>query len=159
MLSSYFSPDELEFVKLLAKYDVRYVLIGGVAVIYYGSPRLTGDIDFFYESSLENVNKLFLALKEFWNGTIPGISKKEDLIGENIVVQFGVVPNRIDLLTSIQAVTFKEVWENRLVENVEINEVDYPVYLIGLEQLIKNKTSVKRNKDLDDLKYLGKLKK
>jgi len=96
MKRSYFSTDVRDFLKLLAKYDVRYVIIGGVAVIYYGSVRLTGDIDFFYESSAENAAKMFSILKEFWRGIIPGIKKEEELIGENIVVQFGVPPNRID---------------------------------------------------------------
>lgn len=159
MKGSLFSPDVQDFIKLLAEYNVRYVIIGGVAVIYYGSLRLTGDIDFFYESSAENARKLFSVLKDFWRGTIPGIKKEEELIGENIVVQFGIPPNRIDLLTSIEAVKFAEAWENRLVEKVKIDNEEYQVYFIGLEQLIKNKESIKRNKDIEDLKYLNSLKK
>jgi len=159
MKRSYFSTDVRDFLKLLAKYDVRYVIIGGVAVIYYGSVRLTGDIDFFYESSAENAAKMFSILKEFWRGIIPGIKKEEELIGENIVVQFGVPPNRIDLITTIEAVKFEEVWENRLVEKITIDNEEYPVYFISLEHLIKNKESVNRNKDLEDLKFLSKLNK
>jgi hypothetical protein len=158
MKSSYFSPDVQDFIKLLAKYDVHYLIIGGIAVIYYGSTRLTGDIDFLYESSAENAKKLFLALKEFWKGTIPGIKKEEELIGEAIVIQFGVIPNRIDLLTSITAVEFKEAWEKRWQERVVIDNQEYPVYFIDLEHLIKNKESVKRNKDTEDLKFLLKAK-
>jgi predicted nucleotidyltransferase len=159
MKGSHFSPDVQDFIKLLAKYDVRYVIIGGVAVIYYGSLRLTGDIDFFYESSEKNAAKLFSVLKEFWRGTIPGMKNKEELIGEDIVIQFGLPPNRIDLLTSIKTVKFADAWENRLVEKITIDDKDYPIYFISLEQLIKNKKSVKRSKDLEDLKFLTKLKK
>ena len=159
MKISYFSPDIQDFIRLLAKYDVRYVIIGGVAVIYYGSARLTGDIDFLYESSADNAKKLFSTLQEFWKGSIPGIKKEEELIGENIVVQFGVIPNRIDLLTSIEAVEFKDAWENRLEEKITIDDKEYPIYFISLEQLIKNKESVNRDKDKQDLKFLEKLKK
>ena len=156
MKSSYFSPDALDFIKLLAKYEVRYLIIGGVAVIYHGSTRLTGDIDFLYESTPGNAKKLFLALKEFWRGTIPGIKKEEELIGDDVVVQFGVPPNRIDILTSIVAVEFNNAWENRLVEKITIDDKEYPVYFISLEQLIMNKKTVNRDKDREDLKFLEK---
>ena len=159
MKGSHFSPDVQDFIKLLAKHDVRYVIIGGVAVIYYGSLRLTGDIDFFYESSDENAAKLFSVLKEFWSGTIPGMENKEELIGDDIVIQFGLPPNRIDLLTCIKTVEFADAWENRLEEKITIDDYDYPIYFISLEQLIENKESVKRSKDLEDLKFLNKLKK
>ena len=83
----------------------------------------------------------------------------EDLMGEDVIVQFGITPNRIDLITSIDAVTFKEAWENRLIEKVTIDDKEYPIYFIGLDQLIRNKEKVKRNKDMMDLKYLHALKK
>lgn len=159
MKISYFSKDILDFVKLLAKYEVRYVIVGGAAVIYYGSTRLTGDVDFFYDSSAENAAKLFSLLKEFWKGHIPGIKKKEELTGPGIIIQFGRIPNRVDLVTSIDAVTFENAWQNRLEEEITIDDEEYPVYFIGLDQLIKNKGSVKRPKDIDDLEFLEKLKK
>ena len=96
-----------------------------------------------------------MALKEFWGGSIPGIKKEEELIGEDIVIQFGITPNRIDLLTSIDAVQFKEAWENRLKEKITIDNKEYPVYFICLELLIKNKESIKRDKDKQDLKFLN----
>jgi hypothetical protein len=70
----YFSADILEFIKLLHIHKVRYVVVGGEAVIYYGHARLTGDIDFFYESGRENATALFQALLVFWGGEIPGMS-------------------------------------------------------------------------------------
>lgn len=158
MKISYFSKDTLDFIKLLAKYEVRYVIVGGAAVIYYGSPRLTGDVDFFYDSSAENAAKLYELLKEFWKGDIPGIKTKEELSGSGIIIQFGRIPNRIDLITSVNAVTFENAWENRLEEKITIDDEEYPVYFIGLEQLIKNKENINRPKDIDDLEFLAKLK-
>ncbi len=158
MKTSYFSPDALEFVRLLAKHNVRYVIVGGVAVIYYGSARLTGDIDFFYDVAIENVTQLYAALEEFWQGSIPGIKSREDLTGDDVIIQFGNIPNRIDLITSVDAVTFEDVWAHRLEEKITIDNTEYPIYFINLKHLIKNKESVKRGKDLDDLKFLKKLK-
>jgi hypothetical protein len=63
----HFSPDILEFILLLHTQAVRYVVVGGEAVIYYGHARLTGDIDFFYDSSEENTAALFHALSVFWS--------------------------------------------------------------------------------------------
>ncbi len=154
-----FSSDVKDFIELLAKYKVRYVIVGGEAVIYYGFVRLTGDIDFFYESSAENANRLFSVLLEFWRGAIPGIKKADELLGEKIIIQFGIIPNRIDLITSIDGVEFKEVWENRIEEKIVVGDKEYPLNLIGLEQLIQNKESAKRDKDLVDLKYLVAIKK
>jgi hypothetical protein len=71
----YFSRDILEFIKLLHAYNVRYVVVGGEAVIYCGHARLTGDIDFFFDSGRENDSALFEALMAFWEGNIPGIGE------------------------------------------------------------------------------------
>ena len=53
----HFSPDIRDFVRLLAKHDVRYMIVGGEAVIHYGHARLTGDVDFFYDPSSTNAGK------------------------------------------------------------------------------------------------------
>lgn len=159
MKSSSFSPDIQDFIKLLTKYKVRYLIVGGEAVIYYGFVRLTGDIDFFYEPTAENAAGLFSALLEFWQGSIPGIRSKEELLGDDTIIQFGRPPNRIDLITSIDDVTFADAWKDRVKEKVIIDGHEYPICFIGLEQLIKNKEGVKRNKDLMDLKYLHALRK
>jgi hypothetical protein len=159
MKASYFSKDIQEFIVLLNKYNVHYVIVGGEAVIYYGYIRVTGDIDFFYDSSLKNAENLYFALIEFWHESIPGIKCKEDLAGKNNIIQFGRPPNRLDLISSIDSITFEEAWNYKVKEKIVINGKTYSVYFIGLNELIKNKNSIKRNKDLDDLKYLYALKK
>ena len=158
MKADYFSTDIQEFVILLNKHIIRYVIVGGEAVIYYGYVRVTGDIDIFYDSSPENAEKLYSALKEFWQGEIPGIKYKEELAGQNIIIQFGRPPNRLDLLSTIDSVTFNEAWDSRKTEKIVIENREYHLYYIGLDKLIQNKSKVGRNKDLDDLKYLKALK-
>jgi hypothetical protein len=156
MKSSYFSKDIQEFFYLLDKHQVRYVIVGGEAVIYYGYVRLTGDIDFFFESEPENTIKLYKALTEFWQGEIPGIKNQEELFEPGVIIQFGVPPNRIDLINRIGGVSFDEAWEEKVLETINLYDQMIPVYFIGIRQLVKNKASLDRPKDLDDLKYLRK---
>jgi len=59
----YFSPDVSEFLFLLFKNKVRYLIVGGEAVIYYGHARLTGDIDIFYDREKKNIRKLYRILE------------------------------------------------------------------------------------------------
>jgi len=154
MNASYFSSDTLEFLRLLSKYEVRYVIVGGEAVIYYGYPRLTGDVDFFYSPDDQNSGLLFKALLDFWDDDIPGLRDSEELQSPGYVIQFGVPPNRIDLLNSIEAISFNEAWTNRVEEFVFFKGEKIPVYIISLRHLIRNKQETARNKDLEDLKYL-----
>src|SRR5258708_7354328 len=102
--SSHFSADILEFVHLLQVHKVKYIVVGGEAVIYHGYPRFTGDIDFFFSDAPENVQAIFAALREFWGGTVPGIQSAEELAEPGVIVQFGRPPNRIDLLNRIDGV-------------------------------------------------------
>jgi len=158
MKASHFSKDIQEFLELLAKHNVKYVIVGGEAVIYYGYARLTGDVDFFFGTSKENAKRLYDALNEFWGGDIPGINSFEEVMESGTILQFGVPPNRIDLVNHIDGVTFEEAWTGRKTTSVEISGESIPVHFIGLGQLITNKEAIQRPKDLEDLKYLKKAK-
>lgn len=93
-------------------------------------------------------------MKEFWAGDIPGIKAVDELMEEGLILQFGVPPNRIDLINRISGVTFRDAWENRTTTGIESEGKKLPVYLIGLKELIKNKEAIGRPKDMEDLKYL-----
>jgi predicted nucleotidyltransferase len=159
MKADSFSTDIAEFITLLSEYKVRYVIVGGEAVIYYGHVRLTGDIDFFYEAENSNANKLYNALNKFWGGSIPGISSPDDFTIYGNIIQFGVTPNRIDLINKISGIEFKDAWASKIEDSIEINNKHYPLYFISLQLLIKNKEAVRRNKDLDDLDFLKEVNK
>jgi len=152
----YFSKDIKEFLKLLAEYGVKYLIVGGEAVIYYGHARLTGDIDIYYSMKSENIEKLYEALKSFWGEVIPHVDSIDDLKKEGMIIQFGLPPNRIDLINSLEPFTFEEAWENRLEEKLEFKGKIYPIYFIGIKDLIANKKLAGRNKDIEDLKFLLK---
>jgi hypothetical protein len=154
MRASHFSPDIQEFLRLLAVHGVRYVIVGGEAVIYHGHARLTGDVDIFFEPEEANARSLFSALTEFWNGKVPGVASHEDLLATGTIIQFGAPPNRLDLLGSITGVPFGEAWDSRVEEHIELEDGTHPVHIIGKEALVRNKERIGRSKDLDDLEYL-----
>ncbi|HSW55775.1 MAG TPA: DUF6036 family nucleotidyltransferase [Ignavibacteriaceae bacterium] len=157
MSKIFLSSDIIEFLFLLNKYKVKYLIVGGEAVIYYGHARLTGDIDIFYKRGKENCLNLFKVLNEFWDADIPGVSKKEELQKKGEIFQFGVPPNRIDLINEIEKVQFDEAYENRIEDKIRHKRKSFNIFYIGLNDLIKNKRAVNRSKDKEDLKFLKQL--
>ncbi|MBM3844913.1 MAG: hypothetical protein FJ405_01335 [Verrucomicrobia bacterium] len=154
---AYFSPDILEFIELLHAHQVRYVIVGGEAVIYYGHARLTGDVDFFYDAGNQNAASLFHALSVFWRNNIPGIERPEELQEIGTIIQFGRPPNRIDLLNQIDGVSFEEAWKSRIAVMLRTKAGEQPVFYLGLAALIRNKEASGRPKDLEDLEFLRKI--
>lgn len=149
-----FSPDTRDLIALLHKHRVRYLIIGGEAVIYYGHIRTTGDIDFFYDRTATNAQELFAALEEFWAGHIPNLDNWQELAEPGMILQFGAPPNRVDLINDIDGVKFAEAWPNRLTLTMPAGMGAIEVFLIGLDDLIKNKEASGRHQDLEDLKFL-----
>lgn len=154
MIPSPFSSDITEFLSLLHTHEVRYLVIGGEAVIYYGYARLTGDVDIFHEPSRQNADRLYAALGEFWGGDVPGGVSARELLEPGMIIQFGVPPHRIDLLNRIDGVSFEECWEPRTDVEVSLGVRRFPVHYIGRGQLVRNKEAARRDKDLDDLRFL-----
>lgn len=149
-----FSRDLQEFLRLLANHDVRYVLIGGTAVIYHGHTRLTGDVDFLFDCTEANARRLWQALLEFWRGCVPGLQAAEELMDPEIVVQFGRPPNRIDLIAGLRTVTFEDAWKNRVSERITVDGAPVQIWILGLEDLKRSKRDAGRPKDLEDLRQL-----
>ena len=156
MDADHFSEDIQDFIRLLGLHDVRYVIVGGEAVIYYGHARLTGDVDFFYDCLPENSQKLYNALNDFWEGSIPGINSPDDLNSPGAIIQFGRPPNRIDLINKIDGVNIDLAWQKKITENINVKGNRCSVYFIGKEELMKNKKTAGRDKDKEDLKFFKK---
>jgi len=85
---------------------------------------------------------------------VPGLAGPEELMDAGIVVQFGVPPNQIDLITSIDGVEFADAWPGRVEAVLVSPDGEVPLPFIGLDALIQNKQASGRAKDLDDLSYL-----
>jgi predicted nucleotidyltransferase len=159
MKSEYFSKDIQDLLSSFSEHGVKYLIVGGEAVIYHGYPRFTGDIDVFYERTPENADRLWKALNAFWVNGVPGMQGPSELLEEGTIVQFGVPPNRMDFINSIDGVSFQQAWKNRITEDVAASRKKFKIHYIGLDDLIRNKKAVSRNKDLDDLRYLERMKK
>ena len=141
-------PDLREFIELLNAREVRYVIVGAIALAHHGRVRYTGDIDFFVEASERNAALLTDVLDQFGFANV-GIDK-EDFTALDQIVQLGVEPHRMDLMTSISGVAFEEAWNSR-----EYGELDgLRVPFISRELLKRNKKAVGRTQDLADLDYL-----
>lgn len=134
----HFSPDTVALLEILARHGVRYVVAGGEAVIFHGHARLTGDVDFFYDRDPPNAERLYRALCEFWQGPAPGLSGAAELTRPGLVLQYGVPPNRIDLINEIDGVTFEQAWAGRVEALLSAEPADVPVAYLGLDELLRN---------------------
>jgi hypothetical protein len=140
--------DFKEFLLLLNSLKVKYLVIGGYAVGYYGYPRATGDLDIWVKRDKENAEKIVEALSNFG---FASESILDDLfLKENQVIRMGMPPLRIEILTSISGVTFDGCYAKRVKAEIDGIELS----LIGLEDLKINKKASGRMKDLNDLENL-----
>ena len=147
------SSDLCEFIRLLAKEGVEYLIVGAWAVAFHGRPRYTGDLDLFVRRDAANADRLTRVLEQFGFGSV-GLSR-EDFLKEDFVVQLGVEPNRLDLLTGISGVTFEEAWRTRVAGTLH----GLPVWFINRDLLIQNKRASGRDQDLADIRLLEETRK
>ncbi|GBE31477.1 hypothetical protein BMS3Bbin05_00378 [bacterium BMS3Bbin05] len=141
--------DFKELLKLFNAHNVEYIIIGGYALAFHGAPRYTGDIDLLIKPDKENARKVLNALKDFGFAALD--LSTNDFSSPEKVVQLGVPPVRIDIVTSITGVTWEQVASNR----VNGTYGDIQVYYIGKQEFIANKRAISRHKDLADIEALG----
>ena len=144
-----FNKDFLDFLQLLDKYNVDFLLVGGYAVILHGYTRSTGDMDLWVNQNEENYSKLKKVYEEFG---APIFSLEEFFSDKFDVWSMGVEPRKIEVLTKVSGLNFIESkshcdW---------INEKDFKVPYIDFEDLMKNKLASGRLKDLLDYQQLNK---
>ena len=139
-----------EFIECLNSNNVEYVVVGALAVAWYGFPRYSGDVDFLIRPTEQNVSRVLSAIRQFGFGSLDiGI---DDLASPGKVVQLGHEPNRIDVMSSITGVTFDEAWTER--SSGELDGI--PVSFIGRQALLRNKEATGRSKDKVDAYELRK---
>lgn len=148
----YLTEDYKDIIEIFNEHQVKYLIAGAYAMSKVGYSRSTYDIDLWVEKSLENAEKIISALNEFGVVFEP---QTKDLITANNVIQIGIAPNRIDILTDIDGVTFADAWENRVLTSFD--DIEAPV--LEINDLIKNKKASGRDKDKLDLIQLQELKK
>ena len=147
MATIHLPPDFKEFLQLLGKHRVDYLIVGGYAVGYYGYPRATGDMDVWIAFNPGNLRGVVEALREFGFGVPEPV---EEFLSEGQFIGMGNQPLRIEILTSISGVSFAECHAERTEDEVDGIQVSF----ISLKQLKLNKQASGRLKDLNDVKNL-----
>ncbi len=139
-----------EFVELLNKFNVEYMIVGAYALALYTRPRNTGDIDIFINSSSENAKLLIKVIDEF--GFENAGIEESDFITKGRIVQLGVSPIRIDIINDIDGVNFSDAYQRK--ETFQFGKVS--ANFISRLDIIKNKKASNRKKDQADLDELEK---
>ena len=142
-----------DFSDLLSEFagaKVRFLIVGAYAMALHGRPRTTGDLDIWIDAEPINAARVFDALERF--GAPMTDMTHEDFETPHLVFQVGVVPNRIDVLTSLTALRFSEAWKRRR----RAHYGSLPVWILSEQDLIRNKRALGRPRDLADVEEMSK---
>jgi predicted nucleotidyltransferase len=144
--------DYEEFLESLNANGVRYLIAGAHAVAFHARPRATKDLDIFHDPSADAAERLLAAIRAFFGGGDLGF-KPSDLVDPDLIVQLGVAPIRIDLLSAVEGVpSFEQAWRNRVAGKYGGVETHY----LSLEDAIRAKRASGRTQDKADLASLTK---
>ena len=138
-----------DLLNALNRCEVKYLVVGGYAVMLYTEPRFTKDLDIWVEATPENAARVYRALAGF-GAPLVNI-QPEEFAKPDLLYQLGVAPSRIDILTSISGVVFADAWPRR-------KEADFDgitATFIAVEDLLINKRATGRAVDLLDCERLG----
>lgn len=140
--------DYEEFFTLLNKHDVKYCIVGSHALAFHARPRYTKDVVILIEARPENARKILAALDEFGFGALELTLR--DFLAEENIIQLGYEPVRIDIMTSLKGIEFKDIWETRIQAPYGAQTVK----VISREYLIKAKRLSNRTQEKADLEQL-----
>jgi hypothetical protein len=142
------APDFDEFCELLSGRDVEYVIVGAHALAFHGAPRFTGDLDIFVRPTEENGRRLLAAIADF--GFPTASLTPADIVVGTKVIEMGVPPLQIHVMSAIDGVSWDEVWAGRETGALGARTVAF----IGREAFLRNKRAAGRPKDLADIDAL-----
>ncbi len=145
----------LELLQALNQHEVEYLVVGGYAVNFHGYRRTTGDIDLWIKPDNDNKVKIIAVLKEMEVDETMLEQLSAFDFTESLVFSDGVEPFKIDFLTHISNVKFDEVWDKRIVSEIDGIEIPY----IDLKNLLLSKFTTDRLKDKIDIEELQKIMK
>lgn len=139
-----------DFIELLNKHKVEYMVVGGYALAFHGKPRHTGDLDIWINITVANARSMVKVVQEFGMQSL-GL-EKADFLRLGYITQIGYPPLRIDILNQIDGLEFCEA-----KKEMQILETDgLPVRYIGLHDFVRNKLASGRPQDLTDIKEIQK---
>jgi hypothetical protein len=142
------NPDFVDLLRAFIDADVRFLVVGAYALALHGRPRATGDLDIWIDATPENASRVMRALAAF--GAPCTDIHEADFARPGVTYQIGVAPGRIDILTELTGITFRETWPSRIRRPFGVVDVDF----IGREAFIRNKRAIGRAKDLADIEGL-----
>lgn len=137
-----------DLLRALNEARVRYLVVGGYAVIKHTEPRYTKDLDVWVSPDSENARRVYAALQNF-GAPLEGVVA-EDFADKTIVYHMGRAPARIDVLMSLKGLEFEGSWVSR----VEAEFGDVPTQFLSLQDLVINKRLAGRPQDLMDVESL-----
>jgi hypothetical protein len=146
------NPNFRDILSTFNAQGVDYLLVGAYAVAAHGLPRATGDIDLWIRTTPENSRRAWDALALF--GAPTDQFSITDLESPDVVIQIGVTPERIDVLTSIDGVDFNAAWRDRVAVNVD----GLTIQTLSRQHLITNKRAAGRPQDLADAARLSEMR-
>jgi hypothetical protein len=141
-------PDFRDLFAALNDAGVEYLVVGAHALAAHGHVRATKDLDVWIRSARANAERLMAALDAF--GAPTSRVTAADFASPGTVYQIGVAPIRVDILTTIDGVTFDEAWPNRVPSRYG----DQPIQVIARDDLLRNKRAAGRPQDLADVAAL-----
>jgi hypothetical protein len=144
-------PDFAELCSLLNESNVEYLIVGGYAVGFHGSPRFTGDLDLLVRPDVEHVARMLTGLSKF-GFPIGGVTS-EYLLAHQKILQLGRIPVQVHLMTAVSGLTWEEAWSSRQAGSYG----ETPVFFIGRDALLTNKRASGRLKDLADVEALTRM--
>ncbi|MCL2792094.1 MAG: nucleotidyltransferase [Spirochaetaceae bacterium] len=147
MLNSHYK----DILLILSEKKVKFLLVGAYAMAAHGYPRSTVDIDLWIMPDFENALLVLQSLEDF--GAPIGDLSAKDLQKDGLIFQIGVAPCRIDILTSIDGLQFKDAFSRSEVTEIE----GIPIHVLSIPDLIINKRATGRTKDLADAEALEEL--
>jgi hypothetical protein len=143
------APDFDEFCALLREHHVEFVIVGAYALAFHGAPRFTGDLDVLIRPTTDNAERLVVALRAFGFPNVP--LTPAEIIAPQRLIELGVVPVQIHVMSAIDGVSFDEVWSGR----VEAAFGSTIVPFIGRREFLRNKQAAGRPKDHADIAALS----
>ena len=142
------NPDFRDILSSFNTEGVEYLVVGAYALAAHGLPRATGDIDLWVRPTPGNAPRVVRALLAF--GAPADRFSRKDFESEDLILQLGVPPLRVDVITSIEGVTFDQAWPHRV--SVDLGGI--VVTVLGREELLRNKRAVGRPQDQADVARL-----
>ena len=142
------APDFDEFIGSLTAHGVEFVIVGAYALAFHGAPRFTGDLDVLVRPTVDNAKCLLQALESFGFPTTE--LSPEAVADRRRMLQMGVPPVQIHVMSAISGVEWDEAWADR----VDGPLGNHTVAFLGRETFLRNKRAAARPKDLADIDAL-----